>query len=181
MTLSDSGQVAVRTATTADVAGIVELEEDAFPLDPWSSNLISEAVAGIVPTLSVLVAAGPNEKFCGYAVVSVVDVDAELQRIAVWPEMRRSGVAGRLLSGVHDVATAGGAERLLLEVREDNLSALRFYDRHGFTEVGRRPRYYRDGTTAVVMSAPATMVSVPSPVTSRPQGKVGPASGTMEP
>ena len=39
----------------------------------------------------------------------------------------------------------------VLEVREDNASALAFYAARGFTEVDRRPRYYRDGTTAVIM------------------------------
>jgi ribosomal-protein-alanine N-acetyltransferase len=49
------------------------------------------------------------------------------------------------------VARLGGADRLLLEVREDNAGALSFYAARGFVEVDRRPRYYRDGTTAVVM------------------------------
>jgi [ribosomal protein S18]-alanine N-acetyltransferase len=47
--------------------------------------------------------------------------------------------------------------RLLLEVREDNAAAISFYARHGFAELGRRARYYRDGTTALVLSTPVTM------------------------
>jgi ribosomal-protein-alanine N-acetyltransferase len=43
---------------------------------------------------------------------------------------------------------------LLLEVREDNVDALGFYAAHGFVEVDRRRRYYRDGATAVVLSRP---------------------------
>ena len=51
------------------------------------------------------------------------------------------------------MATArdAGADRLLLEVREDNTGALAFYAARGFVEVDRRARYYRDGTTAVVL------------------------------
>ena len=40
---------------------------------------------------------------------------------------------------------------MLLEVREDNAAALGFYAARGFVEVDRRPRYYRDGATAVVL------------------------------
>ena len=88
--------------------------------------------------------------------VSVVDV-AELQRIAVPPALRRSGVATELLAAVRIAATEGGADRILLEVREDNSEALGFYLRHGFEELAKRQRYYRDGTTALVLSTPTRM------------------------
>ncbi|WP_182377555.1 ribosomal protein S18-alanine N-acetyltransferase [Nocardioides sp. WS12] len=146
----------VRAAVAADVPSIVDLEAEAFPLDPWSTNLVAEGVSGSLPTVSYVVAdlAGA---FAGYAVVSVVDV-AELQRIAVLPTLRRSGIATALLAAVHAQAAEGGANQVLLEVREDNIEARGFYERHGFTELGKRARYYRDGTTALVLTAPVTMV-----------------------
>ena len=45
-------------------------------------------------------------------------------------------------------------DRVLLEVREDNEAALGFYAARGFVELDRRPRYYRDGATAIVLSLP---------------------------
>ncbi|GAA1540562.1 hypothetical protein GCM10009788_49190 [Nocardioides humi] len=112
---------------------------------------MGEGVSGTLPTVRFVVAERDGG-FAGYAVVSVVDVDAELQRIAVPVPLRRAGVATALLAAVHAVAAEGGAQRLLLEVREDNLSARLFYERHGFAELGQRPRYYRDGTTALVLA-----------------------------
>ena len=50
-----------------------------------------------------------------------------------------------------EVARRTLAERLLLEVREDNRGALAFYASQGFVEIDRRARYYADGATAVVM------------------------------
>ena len=91
-----------------------------------------------------------------HAVASVVADVAELQRIAVAGSHRRVGLASALLGEVRRLAHEGGAERLLLEVREDNAGALRFYAAHGFAEVGRRTRYYADGTTAVVLELPVT-------------------------
>lgn len=148
--------VLVRAAGRDDVEEIAALEQLAFPLDPWSPVLLEQAVAGTVPTIGVLVAE-QDGTFAGYAVVSVVDVDAELQRIAVPEEQRRTGIARTLLEAVHVHAASTGAARLLLEVREDNLAARMFYERHGFTELGKRPRYYRDGATALVLTAPVTM------------------------
>jgi ribosomal-protein-alanine N-acetyltransferase len=36
-------------------------------------------------------------------------------------------------------------------VRDNNEPAIAFYAGQGFVEIDRRARYYRDGTTAVVM------------------------------
>jgi ribosomal protein S18 acetylase RimI-like enzyme len=41
--------------------------------------------------------------------------------------------------------------RVLLEVSARNDGALAFYATEGFTEIDRRPAYYRDGSDAVVM------------------------------
>ena len=87
----------------------------------------------------------------GHAVVSVVADISELQRIAVDATHRRRGLATSLLEEVVALARSGGADRLLLEVREDNAAALAFYAARGLAEIDRRPRYYRDGGTAVVM------------------------------
>ena len=62
---------------------------------------------------------------------------------------RRDGVASALLDAVLALRPAG--ERVVLEVREDNAGALGFYAARGFVELDRRPRYYRDGATAIVM------------------------------
>ena len=140
----------VRPAAVADVDAIADLELTAFPLDPWSDALIEEGVAGRLPTTSYFVAEqGPL--FAGYAAVSVVQDVAELQRIATAPGARRTGVASALLAAVEAQAAAGGAERLLLEVRDNNVGALAFYAGAGFAEIARRSRYYRDGTDAVVL------------------------------
>ena len=82
---------------------------------------------------------------------SLVAEIAELQRIAVAAPWRRRGVAAALLEEVVVLASSAQADRVLLEVREDNAEALGFYAAHGFVEVDRRRRYYRDGATAVVL------------------------------
>lgn len=142
--------LSVRPADAGDVDAIVDLELVAFPLDPWSEPLVAEGVAGRVPTTSYLVAER-GSVFVGHAAVSVVQEIAELQRIATVTTARRTGVASALLAAVHDHAAVCGAERLLLEVRDDNEPALAFYAGAGFAEIARRSRYYRDGTDAVVL------------------------------
>ncbi|QIG41813.1 ribosomal protein S18-alanine N-acetyltransferase [Nocardioides anomalus] len=148
--------MSVRPATEADLAAVVASEAAGFGVDAWSEGLVAEGIAGRLPTVRYLVAE-VDGRVVGHAVASLVDDVAELQRIAVDPEQRRQGLATRLLADVLETAGREGAARLLLEVREDNVEALAFYAAHGFVEVGRRPRYYRSGATAVVLERPVRM------------------------
>jgi len=138
-----------------DAPAIAALEAVALGRDAWSPGLVAEGVAGTLPTVHYRVVRQAGE-VVAYAVVSVAGDVAELQRIAVAPGQRRSGLAGTLLADGCRRAAAEGAVRLLLEVREDNAGALAFYLASGFAEIARRPRYYRDGSTAVVMELALT-------------------------
>ena len=147
--------VEVRAATADDAIAVAALEESALGSDAWSAGLVAEGVAGRVPTTLYLVATDssvePVETLVGYAAASLVADLAELQRIAVAATHRRTGVASDLLARVESEARRRHADRVLLEVREDNHVACAFYAARGFTEIDRRPRYYADGTTAVVL------------------------------
>jgi ribosomal-protein-alanine N-acetyltransferase len=143
----------IRRAAPADAPAIAELEALCQGADAWSSGLVRLGVAGEVPTVHYLVA-DLDGQVVGYAVASYAGDIAELQRIGVTPALRRTGVASALLDEVIAEAPGTGANRLLLEVREDNAGALAFYADRGFIEIDRRPRYYRDGTTAVVLRLP---------------------------
>ena len=141
-------------ASSADTPALVRLEATCLGDDAWPETLVSQGVAGSVPTVSWLVAR-TDGAVVGHAVASFVPGDvAELQRIAVDPARRRTGIATALLDAVADRASRQGCDRLLLEVRVDNAGALAFYAARGFVEVDRRPRYYRDGATAVVLRLP---------------------------
>lgn len=142
-----------RVATAADVPAVAALEAEAFPHDAWPYGYLEQAVAGELHGTGIHLAERDGV-VVGYAITSVVFEIAELQRIAVAPGHRRGGVAGALLSAVLADAGRRGAERLLLEVRETNTGALAFYERAGFVEIDRRPRYYRDQATAIVLELP---------------------------
>jgi len=143
----------IRRAGPDDVDAVTILETDCQGPDAWSPWLVRDGIEGGLPTVRYLVAE-VDEAVVGYAVASFAGDIAELQRIGVTPAARRTGVATALLDEVVAEAPGTGANRLLLEVREDNAGALAFYAARGFIEIDRRPRYYRDGTTAVVLRLP---------------------------
>ncbi len=68
--------------------------------------------------------------------------EAELLTLAVAPQARRRGLGGRLVTRFLYQARLRGAQSAFLEVAADNGPALALYQRAGFTQTGRRPRYY---------------------------------------
>lgn len=158
----------MRRAVPGDLVAVAGLEREGLGDDAWSEALVAAGLADDLPTVAYLVAQDGSE-VVGHAVVSLplpatsaadpgLDPDpdtdpdpAELQRIAVAADRRRGGLASALLEAVAALAREAGAERLLLEVREDNAGARAFYAARGFGEIARRSRYYRDGTAAVVL------------------------------
>jgi ribosomal-protein-alanine N-acetyltransferase len=78
----------------------------------------------------------------GFILCRVVVDEAEILTLAVRPSARRTGLGARLTEAAADFAATAGAERLFLEVAEDNVAARALYDRTGFIETGRRRNYY---------------------------------------
>ena len=78
----------------------------------------------------------------GFLVARRVASDFEILNFAVRREARRHGIGAALLRESLAWGRTFGAERAFLEVRASNLTALRFYEHHGFQVTGRRPRYY---------------------------------------
>ena len=118
---------------------VAALERACFPADPWSEALFREALDN--PAAAVLLAQGEGGSLLGYAVVSAVLDEGNLDNIAVAPDARRQGVADALLRAL----TGFGRERLsvlMLEVRASNIPAIALYEKHGFAAVGRRKNYY---------------------------------------
>ena len=136
----------LRPAAPADVARVTALEAELFGPDAWSEASVQEELTG--PGRRAVVAEA-DEGVVGYVVTAPAGDVVDLQRIAVAPPYRRRGLARRLLDAV------APSVPLLLEVSAANTGALAFYAAEGFAEIGRRRRYYRDGTDAVVMRRPA--------------------------
>lgn len=67
---------------------------------------------------------------------------------------RRSGLGSLLLQAAEDRLRSLNKDAILLEVAVDNLPAIKFYKRHGFTIVKTIPRYYSNGLDALEMAKP---------------------------
>lgn len=71
--------------------------------------------------------------------------------IDVVTSARRSGVGSLLLRAAEDRLRSAGSRNVTLETAVDNVSALAFYKRHGYSVVKTIPRYYFNGVDALVL------------------------------
>ena len=122
------------------VAAIAELEKLCFH-DPWSEKSIATELTS---KLSCWLVAMEEQTLVGYVGSQSVLGESDMMNIAVHPEHRRKGVAEALVTSLVSELSARGNHSLMLEVRPSNEPAIALYEKLGFTQVGRRPNYYRN-------------------------------------
>lgn len=127
-----------------DLDRLVALHAACFA-EAWSRDFLRRLLTG--PGVTAW-ATGDDS----FLILRIAADEAEILSLGTRPAARRRDHARHLLE--HAVATArsGGASRLFLEVAANNAPARALYRGRGFTEVGRRPRYYPDGSDALVLS-----------------------------
>ena len=130
----------IRFMQTQDVAAIAELEKVCFS-DPWSENSIGSEIGN---PLSFWLIAVENSKVIGYVGSQTVCEESDMMNIAVLPDMRRQGIAEKLIDELILGLQKRGSHCLSLEVRASNEPAKALYKKLGFLQVGRRPNYYRN-------------------------------------
>ena len=83
------------------------------------------------------------EKIMGFIVVERdLRKKGRVVTIDVHPDARRSGLGTLLMNAAEERLRELKSERIILEVAVDNLPAIAFYKRHGYSIVGTIPRYY---------------------------------------
>jgi len=87
----------------------------------------------------------------GFIIAEVEGSAGHIITIDVVASGRRHGVGSLLLGNTEQRLRASGCDVVELETAVDNISALAFYKRHGYTVVKTYPRYYSNGVDALVL------------------------------
>ncbi|HET7724004.1 MAG TPA: GNAT family N-acetyltransferase [Propionibacteriaceae bacterium] len=139
-------------AHEGDLDAIMELEETGFDHGRWSRESWNAELSA--HDRQVLAYRDAEGALVAVATLQLLDDFADLLRVVVAPERRGQGIARRLLVASIHMAQAAGAQRILLEVEEDNVPARSVYVRLGFSPIDRRRDYYGPGRHALVMELP---------------------------
>lgn len=134
--------------TSAHVPLMAALHHICF-VEPWDDRAMADLLA--MPGCGGRLAAAEPDQPAGFVLWRFAAGEAEILTLLVLPPFRRQGVAGRLLDEALAAASAQGLEGFFLEVAADNDAAQALYSSRGFTQVGTRPRYYRNCIDALVM------------------------------
>lgn len=127
----------MRAMQEADLEAVVAIEARCYEF-PWSLGVFRDCLRSGYGCWVLDCATG----LIGYAVLSVAAGDAHLLNVCIDPDRRSEGHGRHLVIRMIDLARWHRAERVFLEVRPSNPRAMCLYERLGFNEIGRRPRYY---------------------------------------
>ena len=129
----------------SDIQAIREIDVSSFPLPYGVGVWEREKNNSLSRTLVFLHDKAQGEwELLGYLNFWIILDEAEIHRIAVKEESRRSGVAGRLLQEMFKCLREMGIVSVHLEVRQSNRDAIKLYEKFGFMIKGRRRGYYQE-------------------------------------
>ena len=128
----------IEPMNASHVPQIAQLEKRCFS-DPWSEKSIASELEN---PLSVWLVAVDGGQLIGYVGSQTVLGETDMMNLAVAPEARRQGTGRALVLALVDALTEKGSHSLMLEVRVSNTPAQKLYESLGFSQVGRRPKYY---------------------------------------
>ncbi len=116
-----------------------------------SFTLVAEKADKMAERVPEKAPAAPiEEKIAGF-IVTQSGRTGHIITIDVIAAARRSGVGSQLLQAAEDRLRTAGSKAVSLETAVDNLSALAFYKRHGYSVIETVPRYYSNGVDALRM------------------------------
>jgi len=127
----------LRPMREADLDAVMAIELRAYPF-PWTRGIFRDCLLADYPA-RVLVQDG---EIIGYGMLSVAADEAHVLNVCAAPEVQGRGHGRRLLRALLQLARGRGVQRVFLEVRPSNPTAIALYHAEGFNEIGRRPRYY---------------------------------------
>lgn len=133
--------------TAADLDAVHQLECDC-QRDPWNRQHFADELVNPVSTVDLYWC---QEVLAGFLCSWLIAGELQIQNLVTRRDLRRQGVAARLLTHAIERSRMSGLRSVCLEVRVSNGPAIALYRRFGFMDMDRRPNYYPDGEEALLM------------------------------
>jgi len=144
-----SRELTIRGMIPADILPLLEIENVSFPV-PWDASMFNIQLNLSKYTDNLVILSG--ERIIGYISTWYGYEELHILSIAVGPADRGGGAAAMLLTSAVERGRKRGCLKVVLEVRVSNGRAIKFYEKHGFSRVGRRKGYYPDsGEDALIL------------------------------
>ena len=116
----------------------------------WSYDVLEEELE--CDNSYVIVAKVDENTIVGFAGLKVILDEADIMNIVVKKDFRHNGIGFILLENLINHSKELNLKTITLEVNENNLSAIRLYDKFSFDKLGIRKNYYDGKSDAIIMS-----------------------------
>ena len=144
--------IKIRQATLDDIPKIIDINLKTLP-ENYSTSFYEDILINYPETFIV---AENDEKIIGYVLSSIRTLNlarkGHIVSIALLEECRNKGTGTELLKIAIEGMKKRNCRESYLEVRSNNFHAIKVYEKFGFTKNKTMSNYYRDGSSAVLMS-----------------------------
>jgi len=135
----------IENASIQDLDKLCKIEMECFSREAFSKQQIASLLANY-NALSLV--AKINSETVGF-IIGMIHIErnslvGHILTIDVLPKYRRKGIAQRLLQEIEKIFAEKNVKTCRLEVREDNVAALRLYERLGYKRISKLKYYYGD-------------------------------------
>lgn len=138
--------MSIRKMNSADIPAVLRIQGE-LAFQDWNERQYEQEIKAPYTYAVVYENEGAID---GYAVFHLLGADSELLSIAVSETAQRKGIGTQLLHAGLSQLDLDKSDCCFLEVRENNIKARNFYEKHGFNLFGIRKKYYADGENAAL-------------------------------
>ncbi len=135
--------IIVEDASRNDLDKLYEIETECFRREAFTRKQIA---ALVMDYNSISLLAKHNGEIVGFIIGMIIvekrDLAGHILTLDILPAQRRKGIGRRLLRELERIFYRKNVSASYLEVREDNVMALRLYEKMGYKIMGRLKNYY---------------------------------------
>lgn len=119
--------------------------------DFWSPSILRQELENSQKLNSNYFVAKCNSEILGFAGILTIIDEVNIMNIVVKKSNRGLGVGSLLLEKIIDFSKSENASSITLEVNENNIVAIKLYEKYGFKQVGLRKKYYNNIDNAILL------------------------------
>ena len=137
-----------RRGNLLDLEQIYALEKMVFKNEAWTIDMLKIELLCMNDSETLIIE--ENRLILGYFIYRKLSSDYHILNFGVSPLRQKEGIGGILLkdflNDLENIST------VFLEVKKSNFSAINLYKKNGFKVRGERKKYYKDGSSALLMN-----------------------------
>ena len=137
---------------SCDVDEVFNMENELFNSEKFSKDYYIEIVNNKNLYYSSYVIKD-EENIIGFIVIRTIDNISDILKICIKKDFQNKKYGDLLLKTVISKLKDANVERIMLEVREENIPAIKLYKKNNFIEISKRNNYYMNPkSNAIIMN-----------------------------